>query len=125
MTKLKIITSCLLISSGFVLLEWGGGHSQFLYSIEWEIIQKLQTDPGAILHPLIILPVFGQILLLVHIILPNPSKWLLPVGIGSMSLIMILVLSVGIIGLNLKIIISLIPFTLLSATSLMLRKSHL
>jgi hypothetical protein len=51
----------------FGYLQWGGGNSMFLFQAEGEVFIKLFTNPAEALHPLTILPMLGQIILLITI----------------------------------------------------------
>ncbi len=114
MVRVKTLVLCLLVSSLFGYLEWGKEHAQFLCVIEWEILQKIATDPLSVLHPLVLLPMLGQLLLLAYLIIRKPNIWLLRIGIGSIAILIVLILIVGILAANLKIIISIVPFLILS-----------
>ena len=82
----------------------------FLFQVEAEVLTKLFTDPVSVVHPLTLLPLFGQIILLVTLFQRTPGKVLTVVGLGCLSLLLVLMFIIGIIGLNWRILASTIPF---------------
>lgn len=63
----RLLNFCLILTSLFGYLQWGGGNSMFLFQAEGEVFIKLFTNPAEALHPLTILPMLGQIILLITI----------------------------------------------------------
>lgn len=116
--KSKILNALLLFSSLFGFL--GDGHNKriFLFQIEAEVFSKLPHDPLAVLHPFILLPFIGQVLLIITLIKKNPSKLLTYTGIVGIGILMALVLLVGCLGKNLMIVSSIIPFIVISYFSI-------
>jgi hypothetical protein len=116
--KSKLFSFLLLITSLIGYLEWSGNNQIFLYQAEIEVLQKLFTNPISILHPFTILPILGQLCLIVTIFRSKPNKTLTFLGIGAIGTLMVFMFLVGIMALNYKIIISTIPFILLSITTI-------
>ncbi len=112
--KKKIYNILLIITSLIGYLEWGQTNSQFLFQMETDIIFKLFTDTTSIIHPLIIIPLAGQILLLISLFQAEPGKWLSFIGIGSIGILFLLVLLAGVLSMNFKIILSSLPFLIIS-----------
>lgn len=110
----KILNLCLLITSLFGLLEWGGGNQQFLFQAEWEIIRKATENLTSILHPFTVVPMIGQLLLFITLFQKMPGKWPTFIGMGMLSLIILMILLIGILGMNWKMILSAIPFLVFS-----------
>ena len=108
--KGKILNTLLLISSLFGFLEWGQNHKMFLFQIEAEVFSKFLKDPYSLIHPFVILPLLGQVLLLITLFQRNPGKKLTYVGIGGIGILMALIFLVGCLNFNLKILFSTIPF---------------
>ena len=97
--KPKILNALLIVTSLLGYLEWSGDSHTFLFQAEAEILHKLFTNPSSVVHPFILLPLIGQILLL-----------------GFMFII-------GLISLNYKIIISTISFLVVAVLTIInLRK---
>ena len=62
--KSKLLNIGLILTSFVGYLEWGGNNKMFLIQGEIELISKLLTDPGSALHPFTLLPLIGQVLLI-------------------------------------------------------------
>ena len=110
-SQLKIL---LLISTFIGYLEWGTDQSSFIVQSEWEVLKKLPEDPLSLLHPFILLPVAGQLLLLFDIIKKNKDKKLSVIAIVLMSLLYLMILFIGLLDMNFKKILSALPFFILS-----------
>ena len=91
-------------------LEWGGNHNMFLFKAEVAIITKLFTNPTAVLHPFTLLPMIGQLLLIIALFQEKDNRLLIFTAIGCLGILLGFMLIVGILSLNYKIILSTIPF---------------
>lgn len=112
--KGKILNFLLIIASFIGYLEWSTNKHIFLFQAEAEIFSKLFSDPFSVIHPFTILPMAGQMLLLVSIFQKSPGKILTYTGIGCLGLLLVLMFVIGLISVNYKIICSVIPFIVLS-----------
>lgn len=110
----KYINFSLVLASLFGLLEWGGNNAQFLYEAEFEILKKLSINPGSVLHPLTIIPFLSQAILIYTLIQRTPSRTLTIIGIYGIGILMVLILAIGIMTVNIKMIASTLPFILCS-----------
>jgi len=108
--KIKILNVLLIISSLFGYLEWGEGQHSFLFQIEAELFQKIVSEPSSVIHPFTVIPLIGQLLLLITVFQKKPNKILTYIGIGSLGLLLGFMTLIGIIGKNPKIFFSTIPF---------------
>lgn len=106
----RFINICLFITSMFGYLEWGKDQHSFIFQTEAEIFSKLFSSPQSLLHPFILIPLFGQLLLLFTIISKKQSKAITITAIISISLLMLLLLFIGILDLKYKILFSTFPF---------------
>lgn len=104
----------IILSSLFGYLEWGGGNHAFLYEMERDVVLKLICSPKTALHPLTILPLFGQFLLTIALIKKSKSIRLIYWGIGLISLLLLFIFFIGLISLQWKIFICALPFIVLS-----------
>lgn len=115
----------LILCSGLGYLEWGGQNSSFLFQTEAGILLKITTDPKSVLHPFIVLPLAGQLLLLFSLFQSSPSKWLTYTGIGMLALLLLFILFIGLLGLNLPVMGSTLPFIIFSVITIRLhQRSH-
>ena len=123
--KSKILNFLLIITSLLGYLEWSGNNHIFLFKAEAEIFSKLFTDPISVLHPFTILPLVGQILLLITLFQKTPSKILTYISIAGLGLLLGFMFIVGLMSMNFKIIISTIPFIVVAVwTVLNLKHQH-
>jgi len=111
--KGKILNLLVILTSLIGFLQWGKGNSMFLFQAEAEVLSKLFVSPMDVIHPLIMLPLLGQILLLVTLIQKEPNKILTLSGVCALGLLLGLMFIVGLIDLNIKILASTIPFLIM------------
>lgn len=123
--KLKLLLAALIITSLAGYLEWGGDNKAYVFELEGTILEKLFTNPASVLHPLILIPLAGQILLVVAILQRKPGKWWIYGGTGSIGILFLTILIAGLAGMNIKIIGSVLPFLVLAVwTIIWMRKSR-
>ncbi len=108
--KRKILNGLLILTSLIGYLEWGTDQRMFLFQGEWEVLGKLISDPVSAAHPFTLLPLIGQILLLITLFQKVPGKWLTFIGLGCLSLLLVFMFLIGLLSLNFKILLSTIPF---------------
>ena len=108
--KLKILIFLLIATSLICYLEWGVGNKSFLFGVEYEVFKQIFTGQKLLSHPFILLPLLGQILLLITLFQKKPNKILIYIGIACLGLLSALILLVGILAVNYKILISVLPF---------------
>jgi hypothetical protein len=96
-------------------LEWAKDQHFFVYALEYDLFLKFTRHPNEVLHPLIIIPFIGQVFLIIALLQNKPNKNLIFLGIGCLSLLYLMLFIVGIAAANLKIILSSLPFLILSA----------
>ena len=124
MMKSKILNLALIIFSLIGYLEWGEGNNQFLFQVETELFSKMLKDPGSLLHPFVILPLVGQIILIFTLFQKQPSRMLTYVAMGGIGLLFLLMCFIGIIGANFKIILSTLPFLITAVLVIVNRKAY-
>ena len=108
--KTKVLNGLLILFSFVGYLEWGKDQAMFLVEGEWDVLIKLFTSPTEILHPFIILPLIGQILLMVTLFQKQPSRALTIAGLAGIGVLLIFVFFIGIISRNDRILFSTLPF---------------
>lgn len=108
--KAKVLNALTLLFSTLAYLEWGTEQSSHLFQMEWDIITKIVSDPLSVLHPFIIFPLFGQILLLYSLFQKTPGRKLSIVAILLLALLVVLIFAIGLMEMNLKIIGFSLPF---------------
>lgn len=120
--KIKILILLIILSSFFGYLEWGKDSKMFLIEGEIDIISKLFSNPGSVLHPFIILPLLGQALLIITLFQTKSGKTLSLLGISFIALLILLITFISVISLNYKMFLSTIPFIILSVMRISLYK---
>ena len=110
--KSKWLNLSLIISSLFGYLEWGHGNKMFLFQGEYDIFIKLFREPGSVLHPFVLVPLLGQLFLLVTLFQKQPNRILTYLGIGCIGLLVGFMLVIGILSDNIKIAMSTMPFVI-------------
>lgn len=108
--KRKILNLLLVLTSLFGYLEWGADQKMFLFQGELEVLTKLFQDPASAAHPFTLLPLFGQIVLLITLFQREPSRILTFVGLACLSLLLLFMFVIGVLSSNFKILLSTIPF---------------
>lgn len=108
--KQKILNGLAVLTLLFGYLEWGGGNAVFLFQAEWEVLRKLFSDPVSAAHPFTLIPLMGQVLLLITLFQREPSRWLTYIGLASLGLLLLMMVLVGVLGSNFKILLSTLPF---------------
>ncbi|HYV92049.1 MAG TPA: hypothetical protein VE978_09715 [Chitinophagales bacterium] len=112
--KSKILNLLLILTSLFGFLEWGKGNKQFLFQLEKEIILKIFSEPASVIHPFTILPLTGQLLLLITLFQRNPGRILTYAGIGGIGVLLLMMFVIGLLSLDFKILLSTIPFLVIA-----------
>lgn len=117
--KSKIYNVLLLTTSLFGFLEWGAGNHRFLFQAEAEIFVKMMADPSNGLHPFIILPFAGQLLLLITLFQKNPNKKMSLIGMSCLGILLLLLFLIGCMGLNSRVISASIPYLAVSVLTIL------
>lgn len=112
--KSKVLNLLLILTSLIGYLEWGTDQHQFLFQAEGEIVSKLFTDPASVIHPFILFPLAGQILLLITLFQKKTNKILTLIGLAGLSLLLGFLFIIGLLGFNLKILVFSFPFLMVS-----------
>lgn len=108
--KSKMLNICLLLTSLFGYLEWGKDNHLFLFQAQMQILSKLFSDPHSVIHPFILLPLTGQLILLISVFQKKPSRLLTFTGLSFLSLLLVFIFVIGLISFNIKILLSVLPF---------------
>lgn len=105
----QLINIGLFLTFQFCYLEWPNNNS-FIFQAEYEILTKTEHLIQNLMHPIILIAIISQILILLSATFKsfNP-KWNF-LGIIALTPIVLLFLLVGILSLNVMIILSTIPY---------------
>lgn len=106
----KIALLCLFISFLFCYLEWPPDNHYFVYELAYNLLFEKTEKANAFLHPLVMLPFLGQLLALIAVFIPKPKRWMVITAIALMGTLVLMLLIVGALGLNWKILAGVVPF---------------
>lgn len=120
----KGINLALLLSFLAGYLEWGNNYHIFIFQAEGELFSKLISNPLSVLHPFTLIPFAGQLILVFTLFQKEPGKWLTFTGLACLSLLMVFLFFIGVIGMRLKIVASVIPFITLGICAVMYYKKN-
>ena len=109
----KLLNLGLILTSLIGYLEWGGGNSEFLFQIEYDLIFGALKDLNNFKHPFVLLPMLGQVLVLITLFQKTPGRTFTFIGLACMSLLMLFILLAGVLGLNPRVILSTLPFIII------------
>lgn len=109
MLLLKKIILGLFICSFIGYLEWGN-QKTILGIIEYQLLFEKSFAQETFLHPFVIIPLMGQIALLFMFFAEHPRFWSVLLAASGVGLLFLMLLLVGIISTNFKIIISTLPY---------------
>src|SRR5215217_5603226 len=110
MTREKKLILLVLFTSLIGYVEWGGGNYTFVAQAELEAFEQLFKQPLSVLHPLIILPFAGQVLLLINLFIKQPRKAFTYIGTACLGLLLGFMFIIGVTTLHFKTILSTLPF---------------
>jgi hypothetical protein len=95
-------------------MEWGNGNSAFMAEAAYQLLFKNPLSLGDLLHPLVLTGLAGQILLGYAALSKLPRKLPAAIGILSLSIMVLIILLAGMLAMNIKMILSTLPFIGLS-----------
>lgn len=108
----RLLNICLLLTSLIGYLQWGKDQHAFLFQVEYDLIFGSKHSLQSFIHPFILIPLCGQLVLFYTIFQKTPNKALSLIGLICLSLIMLLILLIGIMTKNSSIAFSAIPFVI-------------
>jgi hypothetical protein len=105
----KLANVALLLSSLIGYLEWSN-NKRYVFSLEAELFVKALQSGKDVVHPFIIIPLIGQLLIVFTLFQKEPSRVLSLLSVGCIGIIMLLLLVIGLLVTNFKIILFAMPF---------------
>jgi len=118
----KLINICLLLSSLIGYLQWGKAQHAFLFQVEYDLIFGRAHSSDAFMHPFVLIPLVGQLLLLLSVFQKTPGRALSVIGLLCLSTIMLLLLFIGILTKSVAITASAMPFVGIGVFSLVYKR---
>lgn len=114
----KNLNGLLLLASFFGYLEWPPDNHGFIFQLEGELIRKASTDISSVIHPFILLPFAGQLLLLITLFQSPPRRLLTLTAVIGIGILFLLFLLIGLLESNVRIAASTLPFLLISLVAI-------
>lgn len=108
--KLNILLLLLLATSLIGYTEWGKNQSAFIFQMEYELFFGSKGNLNNLAHPLIFLPLTGQLILIYSLATKRLQKKVIITGASAIFFLLFVFFSVGILTQNSKIIASSLPY---------------
>jgi hypothetical protein len=112
MKKLNAIG--ILVSFLGCILEWPPNNSYYVFQLEYQLIFETKGIMKSLVHPVLLAGIFGHFNMLYSIISKKPKQWIELSGSILLSLLVVLFLLSGLFSKNSKMILSTLPFILIS-----------
>jgi hypothetical protein len=106
----RLINGAIVLGSLLPYLEWGGGNAALLGQMEYTLLFGGETSPETFLHPMVALPLAGQLLVLIPVFQHTPSRRMTTIGVMLLSLLIGLVIIGGVLTMNGRSLLSTVPF---------------
>lgn len=113
----RALNLAMLVTSLFGYLQWGT-NKMFLFEMEAEIISKMFVNPMDVVHPFTILPLLGQVFLLITLFQKYPGRYLTIGGVLCIGLLLGFMFIIGLISMSVKIALASLPFNALALAQL-------
>jgi hypothetical protein len=110
----RLLSIGLFLTPLICYLEWGRGQTSFLFQVEYSLLFNSSSTLKTFFHPLVLLPMLGQLLVIIAIFQTSPGRRLIVSGQLLLSVLVLLVLTTGLLKFNWKIVASTLPFILVS-----------
>ena len=119
--QIRFLSLMILVSSLCPYLSWGTSNHTFLFQAEWFVLNQFLSTPSAVMHPLIIVPLLSQTLILIFGII-SPKTTLVYLGVLGLYLLIAFILLAGFLSGNIWIVLSCTPFIVSSTLFILLAK---
>ncbi|MFN0015663.1 MAG: hypothetical protein ACKVU2_14035 [Saprospiraceae bacterium] len=106
----RLAALSLFLSFFACYLEWPPDNSAFVAEMAYTIFAKKDDQTNTLLHPMILLPLLGLLLLLYSALRKEPNKRVIFISMALMGVLVLLLLAIGIMGGNTKMALSTVPF---------------
>ena len=110
----RIYNLLLTVSTLIGYLRWGDDQWAFLIKMEWELLKEIVQNPSVFFNPVVLIPLVGQIFLIIAAIKKTPNKYLTYTGIVGIGLLFVLIFYSGFLTKVYWISLSTIPFFIIS-----------
>lgn len=111
---LRIISALLLITFLICYLKWGQDQGGLIIVLEYKLIFEQAKSAESLIHPLVIIPFLGQIILIWNVIRKRPDRRIALGGMISLGILVLMITLVAFLSRNLFMILSIVPFWIVS-----------
>lgn len=109
-TMKRLAALSLFLSFFVCYMEWPPDNSAFVGEMAYQILFQRDDHTDTLLHPMILLPFLGLLLVLYAALRKEPDKRVIFTAMALMGVLVLLLLAIGIMGGNAKIVLSTLPF---------------
>jgi len=120
--QIRFLSVLIFVSSLIPYLSWGKTNHTFLFQAGWLVLNNFLSSPSAVMHPLIIVPLLSQLLIVIFGII-SPKIALVYLGILGLYLLIAFILLAGFLSGNIWIVLSCAPFIICSTLFILLAKN--
>ena len=110
----KILNALLILTSLLGYLEWGKDQHMFLGQMEYDILFQHSPNTDTFLHPFVLVPLLGQLLLLITLFQKTPNRILTFTGLGCLGVLLVFIFIIGVMGGHIKTALSAVPFIIVA-----------
>jgi hypothetical protein len=107
---IKFINAALLVSFSFLYLEWGKTQAHFMYEIAAIIFTKKAASFNTFTHPILVSILAGIIFILISLFSKKTGRVVNLIGVCLLGSFVLLLLLIGVLSQNAKIILSTLPY---------------
>jgi len=120
--QVRILSLIIFLSSLCPYLTWGGNNRGILGQMEYELLRNVFESPQTLLHPMIIVPLLGQLMVIIFGVVHIKPK-LVAIGIICLSMLIGFILFIGFFSANLATILSCLPFLISAVLFILIPKT--
>lgn len=115
----RLLNILLLITSLFGYLEWGKNNHAFLYQVEYDLVFNRTGNTDSFTHPFVLIPMLGQLMLLISLFQKQPNKILTITGMCFIGVLLLFLFIIGALSMNIRIAGAALPFLITAVLVLM------
>lgn len=104
------IQAGLILTSLFGYTEWGKGYHAFVFQMEYFLLSPKGMNAENYQHPLVLIPLAGQLLLIAALLFQKLPNWITTAGMIAIGIFLWLLLFIGVIDLNPRITAAALPY---------------
>lgn len=110
----RFLNLFLFLSFQICYLEWPPHNSMFVFQVQFDIFSKTDHLLTNLVHPIILLGLVAQLLLLFGFFIANFKKKLNAIGILLLGLLVVLFLLISVLSKNITMFLATLPYLILS-----------